>query len=45
MKENGLDQLIEAIELQAEILELKSDPDCPASGTVIESKWKKAKVQ
>ena len=43
LKKTGLDQLIEAIELQAEILELKSDPDCPASGVVIESKIEKGK--
>ena len=43
LEKTGLDQLIEAIELQAEILELKSDPDCPASGTVIESKMEKGK--
>ena len=43
LKNTGLDQLIEAIELQAEILELKSDPDCPASGVVIESKIEKGK--
>ena len=43
LKKTGLDQLIEAIELQAEILELKSDPDCAASGVVIESKIEKGK--
>ena len=43
LKKTGLDQLIEAIELQAEILELKSDPDAPASGVVIESKMEKGK--
>ena len=43
LKKTGLDQLIEAIELQAEILELKSDPDCPATGIVIESKIEKGK--
>ena len=43
LKKTGLDQLIEAIELQAEILELKSDPNCPASGVVIESKIEKGK--
>ena len=43
LKKTGLDQLIEAIELQAEILELKSNPNCPASGTVIESKMEKGK--
>ncbi len=43
LKKVGLDTLIEAIELQAEILELKSNPDCPASGIVIESKIEKGK--
>ena len=43
LKKTGLDKLIEAIELQAEILELKSDPNCPASGVVIESKIEKGK--
>lgn len=43
LKKTGLDQLIEAIELQSEILELKSDPDCPATGIVIESKIEKGK--
>ena len=43
LKKTGLDQLIEAIELQAEILELKSDSDCPATGIVIESKIEKGK--
>ena len=43
LKKLGLDQLIESIELQAEILELKSDPDCPALGVVIESKIEKGK--
>ncbi len=33
----GLDQLLEAIALQAEILELKSNPDRAASGAVIEA--------
>tara|TARA_B100000963_G_scaffold226366_1_gene197504 strand:+ start:50 stop:2461 length:2412 start_codon:yes stop_codon:yes gene_type:complete len=43
LKKTGLDQLIEAIELQAEILELKSDPNGSASGVVIESKIEKGK--
>ncbi|CAM4034708.1 translation initiation factor IF-2 [Paracoccus yeei] len=34
----GLDQLLEAIALQAEILELKANPDRPAQGAVIEAK-------
>jgi len=33
----GLDQLLEAIALQAEILELKANPDRAASGAVIEA--------
>lgn len=33
----GLDQLLEAISLQAEILELKSNPERPAQGAVIEA--------
>ncbi len=33
----GLDTLLEAIGLQAEILELKANPDRPASGAVIEA--------
>ncbi len=43
LKKMGLDTLIEAIELQAEILELKSNPDCSATGIVIESKIEKGK--
>lgn len=34
----GVDQLLEAIALQAEILELKANPDRPAEGAVIEAK-------
>ncbi|MDT1060700.1 translation initiation factor IF-2 [Paracoccus sp. CPCC 101403] len=34
----GLDQLLEAIALQAEILELKANPERAASGAVIEAK-------
>jgi translation initiation factor IF-2 len=34
----GLDKLVEAIQLQAEILELAANPDRPAEGVVIESK-------
>jgi translation initiation factor IF-2 len=33
----GIDRLIEAIQLQAEILELKANPKRPASGTVLEA--------
>ncbi len=34
----GVDNLLEAIQLQAEILELREDPNGPAEGVVIESK-------
>src|SRR5690606_3251290 len=34
----GLETLLEAIALQAEILELKANPDRPAQGAVIEAK-------
>ena len=39
----GLDQLIEKILLQAELLELKANPDRPAEATVIEAKLDKGK--
>ena len=39
----GLDQLIEAILLQAELLELKARPDRPAEATVIEAKLDKGR--
>src|SRR5208282_3031290 len=38
LKRTGLDKLIEAILLQAEILDLKSNPNRAAEGTVIESR-------
>jgi translation initiation factor IF-2 len=34
----GLDTLLEGLQLQAEILDLKADTDRPAEGTVIEAK-------
>jgi translation initiation factor IF-2 len=37
-KKTGLDKLEEAILLQAEILDLKSNPNRPAEGTVVEAK-------
>ena len=37
-KKTGLDKLVEAIALQAEILDLKANPDRAAEGTVIESR-------
>jgi translation initiation factor IF-2 len=38
LKGTNLDKLIEAILLQAEILDLRANPERPAEGTVIESK-------
>jgi translation initiation factor IF-2 len=37
-KKTNLDKLLETLALQAEILELKANPDRPAEGTVIEAK-------
>ncbi len=39
----GLDELIEKILLQAELMELKANPDRPAEATVIEAKLDKGK--
>ena len=38
LKKTNLDVLLEAITLQAEIMELKADPKEPARGTVVEAK-------
>ncbi len=42
-KKTNLDKLLEAIELQSEILELKANPDRAAEGTVIEAKLDKGR--
>ncbi|MDE1901903.1 MAG: translation initiation factor IF-2 [Alphaproteobacteria bacterium] len=39
----GLDKLIEAVLLQAEILDLKANPDRPAEGSVVEAKLEKGR--
>jgi len=39
----GVDELLSLILLQAEVLELKANPNRPAKGTIIESKLDKAK--
>ena len=39
----GIDDLLELISLQAEMLELKANPELPASGVVIETKLDKRK--
>jgi len=43
LKKTGLDELIEKIQLQAELLELAANPDRPADGTVIEAKLDKGR--
>ena len=40
---NGLTDLIDALELQADLMELKSDPTISANGVVIESKVERGK--
>jgi len=42
-KKTNLDKLLEAVQLQAEILELKANPDRSAEGTVIEAKLDKGR--
>lgn len=37
LKGDGIDTLLDAVLLQAEMLELKANPKCPAVGTVVES--------
>jgi translation initiation factor IF-2 len=43
LKKTGLDKLEEAILLQAEILDLKANPNRPASGAVIEAKLERGR--
>jgi translation initiation factor IF-2 len=43
LKKTNLDGLLEAIHLQAEILELKANPDRAAEGTVVEAKLDKGR--
>ncbi|KQM67613.1 translation initiation factor IF-2 [Sphingomonas sp. Leaf17] len=43
LKKTGLDDLIEKIQLQAELLDLKANPDRTAEGTVIEAKLDKGR--
>jgi translation initiation factor IF-2 len=43
LKKTNLDKLLEAIQLQAELLELKANPERPAEGTVIEAKLDKGR--
>jgi translation initiation factor IF-2 len=43
LKKTGLDKLLEAISMQAEIMELKANPDRAAEGTVVEAKLDKGR--
>jgi len=43
LKKTGLDKLVETVLLQAEVMELKANPDRPAQGTVIESKLERGR--
>ena len=43
LKKQGLDELLDAIALQAELLELKARPDRPAEATVIEAQLDKGR--
>ena len=43
LKKIGLDKLIEAILLQAEVLQLRANPDRPGEGIVVESKLEKGR--
>ena len=42
-KQGGLNDLIDALELQADLMELKSDPSINANGVVVESKVERGK--
>jgi translation initiation factor IF-2 len=43
LKKTGLDKLLEAIANQAELLELKANPDRPAEGAVVEARLDKGR--
>ena len=43
IKKDNLDKLVEAIQLQAELLELKANPNRPAEGAVIEAKLERGR--
>jgi len=43
LKKTGLDKLLEAIALQAELLELKANPERPAEGAVVEARLDKGR--
>ncbi|MBO9715201.1 translation initiation factor IF-2, partial [Sphingomonas sp.] len=43
LKKIGLDDLVEKIQIQAELMELRANPDRPAEGTVVEAKLDKGR--
>jgi len=43
LKRTNLDKLLESIQLQAELLDLKANPDRPAEGVVVESKMEQGR--
>ena len=43
LKKTGLEKLLEAISLQAEVLELKANPDRPAEGVIVEAKLERGR--
>lgn len=43
LKKTGLDTLLETIQLQAEVLDLKADPTRPAEGVVLEARMEKGR--
>ena len=43
MKRTGIDKLLEAIQLQAELLDLKANPNRSAEGVVIEAKLERGR--
>ncbi len=43
LKKIGLDKLLEAITLQAEVLELKANPNRPAEGVIVEAKLERGR--
>jgi len=42
-QKTGIDELLELLALQAELMELKADPECPARGHVVEAKLDKGR--
>lgn len=43
LKGTGISELLETIQLQAEVLELRADPDRPAEGVILEARMEKGR--